>query len=193
MNQKQRRLSNRGRLFLLLTMTTLTMAPAQAGAILPSVAIYGGLSHPLGNASSSWGLRGNLYLPLAPFLTVGPEVGYYDFKENTDAPLCPDCVARSKSRVVSYGAALRFGPPLPAVHPYAVLGLGGYAWKGWGAEPDKNVLGVSAGLGFDLGPALSPVKLSVEGRWHGKATTRATWRGERNLYTVMAGLRFQLL
>lgn len=175
------------------TTLLIVMAPAQAGAILPSVAIYGGLSHPLGNASSSWGLRGNLYLPLAPFLTVGPEVGYYDFKEKREAPLCPDCVARSKSRVVSYGAALRFGPPLPAVHPYAVLGLGGYAWKGWGAEPNKNVIGMSAGLGFDLGPALSPVKLSVEGRWHGKAGAHTAWRGERNLTTFMVGLTLKLL
>lgn len=192
MNQIQR-LSNHGLLFLMITMTTLTMAPVQAGAILPSVAVYGGLSHPLGNASSSWGLRGNLYLALAPFLTIGPEVGYYDFKENTVAPSCPDCVAQSKSRVVSYGAALRFGPPLPALHPYAVVGLGGYAWKGWGAEPDKNVLGMSAGLGFDLGPALSPVKLSVEGRWHGKAGAHTAWRGERNLTTFMVGLTLTLL
>lgn len=192
MNHIQR-LSNRGLLFLMITMTTLTMAPAQAGAILPSVAIYGGLSHPLGNASSSWGLRGNLYLPLAPFLTVGPEVGYYDFKENREAPLCPDCEVRSQSRVVSYGAALRFGPPLPVVHPYAVLGLGGYAWKGWGAEPDKNVLGMSAGLGFDLGRTLAPVKFSVEGRWHGKAGAHTAWRGERNLTTFMVGLTLKLL
>lgn len=176
---------------LLAFVTTLliVMAPVQAGAILPSVGLYGGLTHPLGAEANSWGVHGSVCFALAPFLSFGPEVGLYNYKVDIEQlPYgCPTCPSVN-SRVRTYGAVLRFGPPLPMIHPYAIVGLGAYAWKGYDI-PDKNLLGMSGGLGLDLGPTLSPLKLSVEGRWHGKATTHATWHGERNFATVMAGVR----
>lgn len=181
---------------LLFVMTLLiVMAPAKAGAILPSIGLYGGRTEPLGRAGVSWAARGVLYFGLAPFLSLGPEVGLYDFDEKLDSQPqgCMTCPS-SDSRVTTYGGVLRVGVPLAEVHPYLIAGLGYYRWKYYDYSPDpyRGFLGMSGGGGLDLGSRTNFVNLAFEARWHGKFTLNPTWRGARNLFTVMTGLRLHL-